>query len=177
LKVADYIRSTVAFVLQTIYDVLRSCWSFAVAFDVAAAHTTSYFDVRVRAYFAGEIQNLHVIAIPMSERHTGEYMFRLFERTFNVLDPSWAKKLVGATTDGASNMTGSHRGAVIFIERACLPGFYRAWCGLHQLDLVVQRAVSTLLEEEFYSSLTSLIGCLRRQMTFVADMKARCPGW
>jgi hypothetical protein len=88
--------------------------------------TTSYFVVRVRAYFAGEIQNLHVIAIPMSERHTGEYMFRLFERTFNVLEPpSWAKKLVGATTDGASNMTGSHRGAVNFIERACLPGFYK----------------------------------------------------
>jgi hypothetical protein len=72
-------------------------------------------------------------------------------------------------------MTGSHRGAVTFIERACLPGFYRAWCGLHQLDLVVQRAVSTLLGEEFYTSLTSLIGYLRRQMTFVAYMKAKCP--
>jgi hypothetical protein len=44
LEVADYIRSTVAFVLQTIYDVIRSCWSFYIAFDVATAHTTSYFD-------------------------------------------------------------------------------------------------------------------------------------
>jgi hypothetical protein len=102
-------------------------------------------------------------------------MFRHFERTFNVLEPSWAKKLVGATTDGPRNMTGSHRGAVTFIERACLPGYYRAWRGLNQLDLVVQHAVSTLLEDEFYSSLTSVIGYLRRQLTFVADMKARCP--
>jgi hypothetical protein len=48
----------------------------------------------------------------MSERHTGEYVFRLFERIFNVPEPSWATMLVGATTDGARNMTGSHRGAV-----------------------------------------------------------------
>jgi hypothetical protein len=74
LKVVDCILSTVAIVLQAISDGLRSCWSFSVAFDVATAHTTGYFDVLVRAYFAGEIQNLHVIAIPMSERHTGEYI-------------------------------------------------------------------------------------------------------
>jgi hypothetical protein len=51
LKVADYFRSTIAFVLQTISDVLHFCWSFCIALDVA--HTTSYIDVRVRAYFAG----------------------------------------------------------------------------------------------------------------------------
>jgi hypothetical protein len=53
LKVADYIRSTVAVVLYTISGVLRSCWSFSIDFDVATAHTTSYFDGRVRANFAG----------------------------------------------------------------------------------------------------------------------------
>jgi hypothetical protein len=74
LKFVDCIRFTVAIVPLAISDGLRSCSSFSVAFDVATAHTTSYFDVRVRAYFAGEIQNLHVIAIPMSERHTGEYI-------------------------------------------------------------------------------------------------------
>jgi hypothetical protein len=78
-------------------------------------------------------------------------MFRLFERTFKMLETSWAKELVGATTYGATNTTGSHRGAVLFILRSFLPLFYRAWCGLHQLDLIVQRAVSTLLEEEVYS--------------------------
>jgi hypothetical protein len=70
----------VALVLQTISDVLRSCWSFSVALDVATAYTTSYFDARVRADFAGEIHSLHVIAISVSEHHTGEHMFRLFER-------------------------------------------------------------------------------------------------
>jgi hypothetical protein len=110
----------------------------------------------------------------MTFRHRANILFRRFERIFNVLEPPWAKKLVGTTTDGASNMTGSHRGAVTFNERACLPGFYRAWCGLHQLDLEVQRAVSTLLEEEFYSSPISLTGYLRRQMAFVEDMKATC---
>jgi hypothetical protein len=66
LQFADCSRSTVAFVLQAISDVLCSCWSFSVAFDVATAHTTSYFDVRVRAYFDGEIQNLQFIANPMT---------------------------------------------------------------------------------------------------------------
>jgi hypothetical protein len=41
LKHADYIRSTVAFVLQTISEALRSCGSFSVAFDVATTHTTT----------------------------------------------------------------------------------------------------------------------------------------
>jgi hypothetical protein len=52
LKVAAYICSTVAFVLQAIFDVLRSFWSFSITLNVATAHTTSYFDVSVRAYFA-----------------------------------------------------------------------------------------------------------------------------
>jgi hypothetical protein len=34
---------------------------------------------------------------------------------------------------------------------------------------------STLLEEDFFSSLTSIIGYLRRQITFVADMNAEFP--
>jgi hypothetical protein len=34
----------------------------------------SYLDVRMRCFFKGDIQNLHLLAIPMrdEERHTGE---------------------------------------------------------------------------------------------------------
>jgi hypothetical protein len=76
-------------------------------------------------------------------------MCRLFERNFDVLEPSGAKKLRGATIDEASNMTGSHRGTVTCIERACFPGFSRAWGGLHQLDYVVQSAVSLCMRKSF----------------------------
>jgi hypothetical protein len=46
---------------------------------------------------------------------------------------------------------------------------------LHHLALVVQRAVSTLIEEEFYSSFTPVIGYLLLQMIFVANCKANFP--
>jgi hypothetical protein len=66
-------------------------------------------------------------------------------------------KIVGVTTDGNANMTGSDRGAVSHIERETFQGLYRSWCGLHQLDIFVQRAVSKLYDDKFYGQLTALI--------------------
>ena len=42
----------------------------------------------------------------MFERHTGDYMYELFEKLFDISDPSWKAKLVGVTIDVGANMTG-----------------------------------------------------------------------
>ena len=108
----------------------------------------------------------------MFDRHTGDYMFELFQRLFNVLDPLWKNKVLGVTTDGAGNMTGWHRGAVTQIQNAVLPdGFYRIWCALHQLDIVIQKCVLHYFSDDFYSNLTGLIGYLRRQQNLIQAMK------
>ena len=138
-KVIDYVRIVLATSLQGIKDLLCKSWCYSVAFDGASYIHTSYLDIRVRVFHAHDVQNIHVIALPMFNRHTGEYMHKLFVKLFDILDPLWKTKLVGITTDGAANMTGRHKGAVTKIQNSALgEGFYRLWCVLHQMDIVVQ---------------------------------------
>ena len=112
LKVIGYVRTLFAFLLKSILDILKKPWCYSVAFDGATNQHTSYFDIRLWLFHNGEVKNIHVIALPMFDRHARDYMFELFQRLFNVLDPSWKNKVLGVTTDGARNMTGRHRGAV-----------------------------------------------------------------
>ncbi|KAH9270731.1 hypothetical protein BASA83_007091 [Batrachochytrium salamandrivorans] len=51
----------------------------------------------------------------------------------------------------------------------------RVWCGLHQLDLVMQQVFKSALDDDFYSTLTAVIGHLRRQQNLVATMRSTCP--
>jgi len=44
-------------------------------------------------------------------------------------------------------------------------------CALHQLDLVMQRIHKGSLDEEFLSTLTAMIGHLRRQSTLMKQMR------
>ena len=91
-------------------------------------------------------------------------MHELFEKLFDILDPLWKTKLVGITTDGAASMTGRHKGAVTKIQNSALgEGFYRLWCVLHQIDIVVQKCVTSYFNDDFYTALTGFISYLRRQ--------------
>ena len=176
LKIIAYICTLLAISLQDIKDLLSRTWCYSVAFDGSTYQHTSYLDIRIRVYNNGDIRNIHIVALPMFERHTGEYMYELFENLFNILDPLWKTKLVGVTTDGAANMTGRHRGVVTKIQNSVLPeGFYCIWCALHQLDIVVQQCVTKYFNDDFYSGLTGLIGYLRRQQSLVQRMKMKCP--
>ena len=158
-KVTSYVRVMVAISLQNIKDQLERSWCYSVAFDGSTHQSTSYFDIRLRVFVDGEIKNVHLIALPMFERHTGAYMYELFKTFFDVLDESWTTKVIGVTTDGAANMTGCHRGIVTMIQNAALyKGFYCIWCALHQLDIVVQNCVTNYFKDDFYGTLTGLIG-------------------
>lgn len=175
-KVISYCRTLLADSLQTIKNFLTEAWCYSVAFDGSTYQHSSYFDIRLRVYFNGDIQNIHVLAVPMFDRHTGEYMFELFQKLFNVLDPLWREKLIGVTSDGARSMTGSDQGVVTRIQREVIPfGFYRIWCALHQLDLVVQKTMKKFFDTVFYKNLTATISHLRRQQNLIQDMKSKCP--
>ena len=54
-------------------------------------------------------------------------------------------------------------------------GFMRVWCGLHQLDMVVQKTVTMFCDDDFYSTLTSLIGYLQHQHNLISIRKSTCP--
>jgi hypothetical protein len=76
---------------------------------------------------------------------------------------------------GAANLTGRLSGAVTLLTADRFPGIFRIWCGAHQLDLVIQNLMSHLCRDEFYTTLTGLIGHLRRQQNLIAEMSSTCP--
>ena len=72
-------------------------------------------------------------------------------------------------------MTGRIQGLITRLCRAASNDLIRVWCGLHQLDLVMQRVFKPALQDDFYSKLTALIGHLRRQQNLIAEMRSSCP--
>jgi hypothetical protein len=174
-NVASYVRATCASALQNLSMMLRTSWTFAIALDGSVNQGTSYIDVRVRFPLSGCIKDYHVIAVPFSGSHTGLAMFEMLEQLFDVLCPNWQKKIIGCSTDGAANMTGTISGVVSRLANVSGDGFIRVWCLLHQADLVLQAAYRNLENGAYLKSLTGLIAHLRRQKTLIGQMKATCP--
>ena len=172
-------KVTCAKSLDIISAALRKVWTFAVALDAATDRFgKSLLDVRVCVPFQGDVHNIHVLAIPLCEEHTGQYMFEVLSRLLSALQPSWQDKIVGVTTDGARAMTGVRRGVATRLERVAASGFMRVWCGAHQLDLSLKKALNVLHKDgdgDFINLLTKLIGFLRRKQKLVAEMKCKSP--
>jgi len=73
-------------------------------------------------------------------------------------------------------MTGRVRGLATLLEsKTTTAKLIRVWCGLHQLDLVMQRVYKASLEGAFLATLTAAIGHLRRQQLLIAQMRSTCP--
>ncbi|KAI2502195.1 hypothetical protein MHU86_12247 [Fragilaria crotonensis] len=175
-KVSSFARVVCAANLQTISAMLKRSWAFSIALDGGNNSDTSYLDIRIRIVSAnGILSILHLLAIPMRERHTGEHMFNLTSTLLDNLVPDWRSRIISVTTDGASSMTGQYRGVASRLSNVALPGFYRVWCALHQLDLVLQRLYNALCDDSFVGTVTSLTGHLRRQFNLIATMGSKCP--
>lgn len=101
------VQSTIAINLQHIRDVLTSqgTWGFSIAFDGATNREDSYLDVRLRAHIGNGIENCHILAIPMSESHTGLAMYDHIKDVLNsLMGELWTTKLLSVATNGASKI-------------------------------------------------------------------------
>jgi hypothetical protein len=67
---------------------LKDSWAFSLALDGGSKSNTSYLDVRLWVVSNHAVLlNLHLLAIPMPERHTGEHMFELVSTALDNLAP------------------------------------------------------------------------------------------
>lgn len=173
--VASHCRIVCAINYQYLKELLKNVWAFSIAIDAGNNAGTAYLDLRMRCYFKDNLQNLHLMAIPMRERHTGEYQYDLVVAALDVLSPEWRHKLIGVTSDGASAMTGCVQGTCSRLERECNTPIFRIWCGAHQLDLVVKKAFNRLCSDIFLNMITGVTGHLRRQQNLQREMKSVCP--
>jgi hypothetical protein len=102
-------------------------------------------------------------------------MFLTLKKVMDALFKVLSRRIIAVSTDGARSMTGGSRGPATRIQRICSPGFIHVWCGLHQLDLVMQRIFCAACDETFYAALTNVICHLRRQKSLIAEMRGTCP--
>jgi len=56
---------------QMIADVLMSVWVFSIVLDGGNKSSNSYLDVQIRFCVNEVMHNLHLVALPMTEHHTG----------------------------------------------------------------------------------------------------------
>ena len=107
--------------------------------------------------------------------NTGATMFNMVSRVLDGIHPKWKEKLIGITTDGASNMTGCTQGVVTRLENEAFPGLYRIWCGAHQLDLIIKNSLKTLLSKNFVKVMQKLIHFIHETKDIVDDVGNTCP--
>ena len=174
-KTQSYVRVACAVTFQVLSSLLPRLWAFSLAVDASTCQGSSYLDMRVRFVLKGVLYNLHVVALPLSGSHTGEAQFNYVCAVLDVLCPRWKQSLISATTDGARDMTGRHSGLVTRLMNVVSPGFLRVWCLLHQLDILMQRLYHTLDGGRYWSTMTAIVGHLRRQRTLIDEMGAMCP--
>jgi hypothetical protein len=175
LMASNYTRVACAVCLQIISDVLGEVKGYSIALDCSTLHGMSYIDIRIRFTLHGVLNNFHLLALPLFGRHTGELMFEALVRFMDALYLPWRETLVGISTDGDRSMTGRVQGLVTRVDAVTSTRLIRVWCGLHQLDLVMQQVFKRALDDEFYSNLTAVIGHLRRQQNLVTTMQSTCP--
>jgi hypothetical protein len=85
-----------------------SVGAISLAFDSSTHREQAFFDLRVRMCFQGVLFNLHLVAIPMFERHTAMNMFNMLVKFRDALYHPWRAKLIGTSSDGENTMTGRH---------------------------------------------------------------------
>jgi hypothetical protein len=111
------------------------------------------------------------MAIPLFKQPTGENMFVVLKKLLDaVIHLMWRLKCISVSSDGARNMIESTNGLVTCISYHCDPGIIQIWCGLHQLDFVIQCIFKPAFDERFYLTLMSLIGYLQHQQNLVNEI-------
>jgi hypothetical protein len=173
--VARIARITCALSLEMLSEMMRASWAYLIGLDASTdSFGVSMLDLRIRILVNGDFHNFHMLAIPMFVEHSGEEMFKLLSDSLSALDPDWKMKIVGITIDGAASMTGVRKGIVSRIQAVAAKGLIRVWCGAHQLDLALKKALDRF-PETFLTTLTTMIAYLRRQQKLISKMKSKSP--
>jgi hypothetical protein len=132
-EVGKMVRVNVAANLQVLSDILNDdeVWSFSLAGDMTTNQGVSFFDVRIRVFTRGGLQNMHLVCVPFYDRHTAKNMFLMVCKLLDNLCVSWRSKLISVSTYGENT------------KPAGLVGSSRSWprrpstrscaCGAHRI--------------------------------------------
>lgn len=94
-KIIQYVRIVVIVSLECCKDVMVTSLTYPVPLDASKKGTSANLDIRIRLCWNGRIENLHLIAIPMNQHHTDEFMFNILGKLLEILDTNWKKSWLG----------------------------------------------------------------------------------
>jgi hypothetical protein len=123
------VDSTLQQITNCLYD--ESVLAMLLVGDANTHHGQSFFDLHVRICFRGRLLNLHLVAIPMFDRHTAGNIFNMLVKFFDVLYGKWHTKLIGMSSDDENMMTGCHTGLITRMIACAENPVLRIWCALH----------------------------------------------
>jgi hypothetical protein len=171
------VRVNVAANLQVLSDILNDdeVWSFSLAGDMTIHQGVSFFDVRIRVFIRGGLQNLHLVCVPFYDRHTAKNMCLMVCKLLDNLCVSWRSKLSSASTYGENTMTGWIGGFVTLMAKEAVYEVLRVWCPPHQMSLVIQEATVQISDGLFAKTTHSFTVRLRQQGNLQLDMGSMCP--
>jgi hypothetical protein len=131
--------------LLCISKLMTDAWTHSIAVDIGDDKgALGFLDIHVRVPAGKEgVEDLHVVCVPLSEVHTGKYMFDVVKRTMTAKDPMFLSNLCGVTTDGAASMVGAERGFATLLERAAVAPVLKVRCLAHQKNLVMGSAMDS----------------------------------
>ncbi|KAI2495067.1 hypothetical protein MHU86_19462 [Fragilaria crotonensis] len=178
LMVGQFVRSIVAFNLQRISGLMgdHSVWAFSFAGDGSTHRGQSFFDMRVRFCHRGVLANIHLVAIPMFDRHTALIIFDMIVKFLDALYAPWRSKLISVSSDGENTMTGRHSGLVTRLCSAAEHDVLRIWCPPHQIDLVAKRAAERVTNGAWVHFAYTFSVFLRAQNSLITAMNVvKCP--
>jgi hypothetical protein len=92
-------------------------------------------------------------------------MSTMVSKFLTVLCPDWTIRFLGLTSDEARTMTGRVAGVITRLDVAMHSdcSLIQIWCGVHQLDLLMEDIMNNVIKERFFLVMTGFITHLTRQ--------------
>jgi hypothetical protein len=86
----------------------ESIWAMSLVGDGSTHYGQSFFDLHLCVYYRSNLLNLHLVAMPMVERHTVFNVFNMINKFMDALYNKWCAKLIDMLIDRENTMIGWH---------------------------------------------------------------------
>ncbi|POM81606.1 Hypothetical protein PHPALM_400 [Phytophthora palmivora] len=191
LKVEDIrelARLTVSTSMQLTGELLSRSWTFGlvlreVTMAPKAPHA-AFLDVRVVVYANGKLRDVHIVALPLFERHKALTLAHSIESVLDAALPLWRIRVLGLTHNGhiivLSTSPSVHRTAEVLAlletsiqtSTRALPNreLHKTWGACCQVSLALSTFYESLLGGDFLSALHALIAYIRREPALLREM-------
>jgi hypothetical protein len=175
--VDQYMHVLVVVAFQQITSIFddEPVWAMSVAGNRSAHRDQSFFDLHVHVYYRGELVNLHLVAMPMFERHSVVNIFNLITKFMDALYIKWPAKLIDVSTDGENTMTGHHAGVVTRFVKCAENDVLHISCATHQIDIVVKATADGIDNGVWVKQAYMFPVYLCTQDNLIIGMNVKCP--